>query len=41
MILPKVMDFWFQTKATSVRDAIDEFAKAVEIQDRLDYKEIE
>jgi len=36
MILPKVMHFWFQTNASSVRQVIDSFAKAVGEDDEAD-----
>jgi len=33
-ILPKVMDYWLQTGAKSVREAIDAFAEATEKEDQ-------
>ena len=34
MILPKVMNFWLQTKVQSVREAIDLYAEAVDQEDK-------
>ena len=34
MMLPKVMDFWLQTGAESVREAIDKFAAYTDQEDK-------
>jgi len=36
LVLPKVMGFWLQTGVSSIREAIDSFAKATDKEDEED-----